>query len=311
MKGWILFCFSLLVLTAQAQEIELKEPIRFLALGDSYTIGQGVPVADRWPVQLAAKLEQYDYNVDELKIIARTGWRTDNLMFGIGSENPSPTYNLVSLLIGVNDQYQGVDISYYPDNFRELLNKAIDLCGGDKSGVFVLSIPDYGYTPFGASNKASISAEIDQYNSINRNIAGELGVTYFDITPISREAEDKPEYLASDRLHPSGLMYAAWVAKIMEGIDLNTSSESNINLQDNWGRLYPNPAKDKVRWEANKPIHSIVFFNAMGKQILQVKANGSMHIDMDVSHLTPGLYFFQIELNNNQLYSGKVIVDNY
>lgn len=188
----------------------------YLALGDSYTIGQSVEYAERWPVQLLNKLNTSSVRVDSVEIIAKTGWRTDNLLNAIDSKNRSLPYQLVSLLIGVNNQYQGLDPEVFRSEFVELLEQAIILAGNEKDRVFVLSIPDWGSTPFGASyNRSKISLEIDQFNSIIKSETEKKNVLFFDITPISRQALKNPMLIASDGLHPSGEMYHLWVESIL------------------------------------------------------------------------------------------------
>jgi lysophospholipase L1-like esterase len=186
--------------------------IRFLALGDSYTIGQNVAESQRWPVQLAKLLEQHGAKV-ELSVIARTGWTTNELWQAIQQANPPETYQLVSLLIGVNDQYRGGDVDQYRQDFRFLLGKAIAYAGGEPQRVIVLSIPDWGITPYAQNDSrpsAQIAAEIDAFNAVNRDEAQKAGAYYVDVTPVSRTAADDQTLLAGDRLHPSGKMYAAW-----------------------------------------------------------------------------------------------------
>lgn len=186
---------------------------KFLALGDSYTIGESVAEAERWPNQLAAKLE-----IAQPHIIATTGWRTDNLKDAIEAANLKPEYDLVSLLIGVNNQYQGKPMAVFEREFEELLQTSIKLAQGKKKNVFVVSIPDYGYTPFGKAKQEKISAELDQYNASSKRIAARYGVKYFYITEISRNGLNDPELVASDGLHPSGKMYAQWVEMIYKGL---------------------------------------------------------------------------------------------
>ena len=185
---------------------------KFLALGDSYTIGESVAEAERWPNQLAAKLK-----LAAPHIIATTGWRTDNLKDAIEAANLKPEYDLVSLLIGVNNQYQGKSIEIYEREFEELLQTSIKLAKGKKKNVFVVSIPDYGYTPFGKAKQEKISEELDQYNAINKPMAAKYGVKYFNITEISRKGLEDAELIAGDGLHPSGKMYAQWVEVIYSG----------------------------------------------------------------------------------------------
>lgn len=192
------------------------EPIKFLALGDSYTIGESVAVHERWPVQLADALRKKDIPCSDPQIIATTGWRTDDLKHAIEKAKLKPEYTLVSLLIGVNNYYQGKSAESYAPEFEELLRTAIALAGGDKSRVFVVSIPDYGYTPFGKEKQQTISAGIDAFNAINKSIAQKLGVKYIYITDISRKGLMEPNLVATDGLHPSGKMYSAWIERMTE-----------------------------------------------------------------------------------------------
>lgn len=189
--------------------------IRYLALGDSYTIGESVPENERWPHQLADLLRQ-DGHTTEVTIIARTGWTTDELWKGIEAAQPEPPYDLVSLLIGVNNQYRGYDINEYREQFVFLLGKSIEYAGGDPNRVIVLSIPDWGVTPFASGrDRAQIARDIDAFNSVNREESDKAGAHYVDITPISRAAVSNPSLLASDGLHPSGKMYAEWARLIL------------------------------------------------------------------------------------------------
>jgi len=183
--------------------------IQFLALGDSYTIGESVAEDERWPNQLAALLED-DYNVD-VTVIARTGWTTSELWEGIKAADPQGPYGIVSLLIGVNNQYRGYDINEYREEFVFLLGKAVEFAGGDPNHVFVLSIPDWGVTPFASGrNREEIAKDIDAFNFVNSEESKAMGVHYIDITPISRSAVDNLSLVAADGLHPSGKMYAEW-----------------------------------------------------------------------------------------------------
>jgi len=195
--------------------IKAQQDKKFLALGDSYTIGESVAEAERWPNQLVAKLK-----LTAPRIIATTGWRTDNLKDAIKAANLKPEYDLVSLLIGVNNQYQGKSIEIYEREFEELLQTSIKLAKGKKKNVFVVSIPDYGYTPFGKAKQEKISEELDQFNAINKRIAAKYGVKYFNITEISRKGLEDAELVAGDGLHPSGKMYAQWVEVIYSGLKM-------------------------------------------------------------------------------------------
>jgi lysophospholipase L1-like esterase len=194
------------------------QSIKYLALGDSYTIGESVAPEERWPVQLAERLRKEGRTVEGPTIIATTGWRTDNLKNGMTIARLQPVYDLVSLLIGVNNQYQGKPLEPYKEEFEALLQEAIRLAKGDKDRVFVVSIPDYGYTPFGQAKREKITRELNAFNEANRVIAEKWGVKYFNITDISRQGLDQPELVAADGLHPSGKMYTLWVDRILPGL---------------------------------------------------------------------------------------------
>jgi lysophospholipase L1-like esterase len=184
---------------------------KYLALGDSYTIGESVAPTDRWPIQLVDQLESEFVTVDSTRIIATTGWTTGQLIDAVDIAALQPDWDLVSLLIGVNNQYRGRTPEEYRLEFEQLLQTSITLAGGDTSRVFVVSIPDYGYTPFGQFNQQTISQELDSFNAANREITLSYGVAYYNITDISRRGLDQPNYVASDGLHPSGTQYRAWV----------------------------------------------------------------------------------------------------
>ncbi len=192
--------------------------IELLALGDSYTIGQSVAEPDRWPNLLAKGLQESALEVKRTQIIARTGWTTANLISAIQTQKPDSNFNLVGLLIGVNNQYQGRTLAEYQTQFTQLLNTAIALAHGNKNRVFVVSIPDYGFTPYGQSNQQGISAQLDQFNAANLQITQAAGIQYFDITPISRQGLADPDLVANDGLHPSGKQYAAWVELMLPKI---------------------------------------------------------------------------------------------
>jgi lysophospholipase L1-like esterase len=189
--------------------------IRYLALGDSYTIGESVPAEQRWPVQLQKKLVAEGIKAASPEIIARTGWTTSELAEGIRVTNPKGPYQLVTLLIGVNNQYRGLDTAEYRRQFRELLVQAATFAGNDYSRVIVVSIPDYGYTPFGQSRERSeISRAIDRFNGINEQETRKTPAVYINITVISRNGIAEPQLVASDGLHPSGEQYRRWVELI-------------------------------------------------------------------------------------------------
>ncbi len=184
---------------------------RYLALGDSYTIGQSVAENERFPAQTVALLRAQNISIKDPQYIAITGWTTANLMTAINTQNPQGPFDLVTLLIGVNDQYQGVDTATYRTRFTQLLNKAVQLAGGKASHVFVLSIPDYSVTPFvQQADKARVRREVDLFNAINKQVTLQNNIAYIDITPSTRQAETNASLIANDGLHPSGLEYKKW-----------------------------------------------------------------------------------------------------
>jgi lysophospholipase L1-like esterase len=187
----------------------------YLALGDSYTIGESVDPAGRWPVQLVVALRADGVAIDEPKIIAATGWTTDELSAAIEAAEPlDDDYGLVSVLIGVNNQYRGRAVEEYAPEFAVLLERAIGFAGRRADRVVVLAIPDWGVTPFAAQSgrdTGAIGRELDAYNAAAVNICAERGVAFIDIAPMSREHGAEPRMLADDGLHPSAAMYAEWV----------------------------------------------------------------------------------------------------
>lgn len=188
--------------------------VTYLALGDSYTIGQSVEVNERFPAQAVAMLQKQGVRVAAPQYIATTGWTTVDLQNAIESQQPKGPFGLVTLLIGVNDQYRQYAINEYPDRFARLLQTAIALAGNRKERVIVLSIPDYSVTPYGGGS-IKIHDEIDAYNAINNKITFEKGVTYLNITGISRIAATDPTLIADDGLHPSAKQYALWVDQLV------------------------------------------------------------------------------------------------
>jgi lysophospholipase L1-like esterase len=195
---------------------EEPTPIRYLALGDSYTIGESVPPDQRWPVQLTEALEEQGDLVEDLVLVAQTGWTTDELLAGIEERDPQGTFELVTLLIGVNNQYRGGSLAVYEAEFRSLLEQAIGFAGGEAGRVVVLSIPDWSVTEYAQGrDHQRIAREIDQFNAVNRAEAEEAGTRYVDVTSISREAEADASLIAEDGLHPSGEMYRRWVELVL------------------------------------------------------------------------------------------------
>lgn len=181
----------------------------YLALGDSYTIGQGVAEHKRWPNQLKTRLGNTNIDLTEVTILARTGWTTSALLSAIQNEKPK-NHDLVSLLIGVNNQYQNLSFNSFKNEFDRLLDMSLSLSGSSKK-LFVVSIPDYGVTPFGIDFRQTIANEIDMYNAYIREKCDESGIAFVDITYLSRQLGDSKGALAEDNLHPSASQYSKWV----------------------------------------------------------------------------------------------------
>lgn len=194
-----------------------------LCLGDSYTIGEAVEEQERFPMQAVELLKQQNILFEKPVIIAQTGWTTDELSTAIEEQKPQGTFDFVTLLIGVNNQYRQRDLDNYRSEFTALLHTAIQYAGGNRQRVLVLSIPDWGVTPFVAQDtkhrtRQQIAQEIDAFNAVNREVAAQQQVHYIDITPHSRTALTQRELIANDGLHPSGLMYKEWATKVAERV---------------------------------------------------------------------------------------------
>ena len=292
MKTTILFIFVLL-LTPQlsAQRVTVDTALSMLALGDSYTIGESVDMDARWPHQLIRQLRAMGVSAADPDYIARTGWTTRNLLGWIQTRPPEEKkYNLVSILIGVNNQYQGMDIASYEPDLRKIIDIALEIVDQDSSRLMILSIPDYAYTPFG-NGFTNISEEIDSYNEIKRRVAEEYGIPYIYITDISREGLDNPSLVAADGLHPSEEQYARWVQTIIPRLrfPLNLSSEEPGQMKSDPIEIYPNPAGSLVHMNARVDIEEIRIYNPLGQMILG-KGVDSLPASIDLSRLDKGAY---------------------
>lgn len=192
---------------------------KYLALGDSYTIGEQVAEAANFPHQVVRLLQEKGIAFEKPHIIAKTGWTTDELQDQLHKTHPTPPYDIVSLLIGVNNQYRGRSSEEYAVQFEQLLKQAIEYTGGKNNRVIVLSIPDWGVTPFAADrDRANIAEQIDAFNRINKQIAARHKVHYIDITPFTREAANDATLVTGDGLHPSGKDYGRWAELVVEKI---------------------------------------------------------------------------------------------
>ncbi len=203
---------------------------KMLCLGDSYTIGEAVQENERFPMQTVELLKQKGIYFAKPTIIAKTGWTTDDLMVAIDQANLKGTYDVVTLLIGVNNQYRGRDLENYRKEFTALMETALSFSGNKIFKVYVLSIPDWGVTPFGAKDKRGerkIGEEIDVFNAVNYSVCSKFEANYVNITPFSREAKHNATLIANDGLHPSAKMYKAWAEKLVDEIEVTFKRENH------------------------------------------------------------------------------------
>jgi len=212
--------FILFTISVYGQNFPTNQSIKILSLGDSYTIGAGINFNDTYPNQLADTLASMGFIVDTVAIVAKSGWTTTNLLNAL-NENPiNNSFNFVTLLIGVNNEFQNLSLNTYKKEFEELLQMALQYAGNREKQVLVISIPDYYYTPFGlgysqAAGYDDISERIDLFNNINLEIANDYNIDYLNITPISRKGLEQPELVSTDKLHPSAKMYKIWIDSLM------------------------------------------------------------------------------------------------
>ncbi len=198
----------------------MKPEIRYLALGDSYTVGESLEPSGSFPYQLAERLRERA--MIRPTVVAKTGWTTDELLGHLAEQPVDGSFDLVTLLIGVNNQYRDYPLDTYQEEFSALLGLAIDFAGGNRERVIVISIPDWGVTPFASADKRSaseIAAGIDRFNAVGRKVTGEAAVRYISVTEDSRKAASDPELIAADGLHPSEKMYSGWVDRISGAVE--------------------------------------------------------------------------------------------
>jgi lysophospholipase L1-like esterase len=292
MKLKIRLVFSLVLIqtAVMGQYVRVENQIQMLALGDSYTIGQSVEVDERWPHQFMHQLRLQGVEGSHPDYIATTGWTTGDLLNGIEKDlNSNKDYHLVSVLIGVNNQYQGRPIENYEPDLRKILDKALEIVRQDSTRVFILSIPDYAYTPFGGGNE-NISREIDAYNEIKLKVSREYGITWINITPISRGGLNRPSLVAYDGLHPSAEQYAMWVQEIMPRVYYENQVSGGPVVEVNGDvKLYPNPVTSWLHVDTSERIEYLQVVNSFGA-IVHKETVETFPMVMDLSMLGPGFY---------------------
>ena len=276
-----------------SQQVTIEGKVSMLALGDSYTIGESVEINERWPHQFIAELNTLGVSAEFPDYLATTGWTTRNLLNWMQTKLPDEKeYNLVSILIGVNNQYQRMDIADYEPDLRKIIDLALDIVDQDSSRLMILSIPDYAYTPFGGGN-TTISQEIDEYNNIKRRVAIEYGIAFIDITDISREGLNNPSLVAPDGLHPSKDQYARWVQAIIPRLNLKKSL--SVKEQEHSGNesihIFPNPAGSRLNLHTSLDIERIRIFNPLGQIVLE-HGISSLPASINLSSLEKGAYTF-------------------
>ena len=300
-KLLLLVSLNMVHFLTMAQYVRIDHEVSMLALGDSYTIGQSVDTSGRWPHQLIDELNKLGVPGMYPDYIATTGWTTRRLIQAMNYMiDEEKSYNLVSILIGVNNQYQGISIDTYEPDLRTIIDDALNVVDQDSSRIFVLSIPDYAYTPFGGGN-AGISEEIDAYNNIKRRVAGEYGIAFIDITPISREGLGNTSLVASDGLHPSEIQYRRWVEAIMPRLRINQalSGDGDPGLAKDDVRVYPNPAGSTVHIDAAADISRIRIFSSTGSLVSDQNIN-ALPAKIDLSRIAPGIYTLWIYFENQE-----------
>lgn len=296
----ILILIFLPIFAMMGQNIRVENHVSMLALGDSYTIGESVLKEERWPHQFAEALREQGLEVDEPDYIATTGWTTTRLIQGMRTlADKEKTYNLVSILIGVNNQYQGLPFESYEPDLRTIIDKALAIVEQDTARVFILSIPDYAYTPYGRGDE-KISADIDRYNQLKFEVAAEYGIAYINITPISRLGLNRTELVAKDGLHPSAIQYGMWVESVIPRVsyDITLHSEGQI-LPEKDPRIYPNPVRDLLFLESFRPGCQATVFNLLGEKMLQEEVKSELH-PLDVSGLSIGAYSLRVSCSGEE-----------
>ena len=297
MNRYLIFLFITLYFPVRCQFIQ--DTIRFIALGDSYTIGQSVDKSDTWPNQFIDSLFGLGFYIERNDVLATTGWTTGKLLQALNDSDLKQDYNLVSILIGVNNFYQNQPVGTFRLELSNIIDAALTLTNQDTGALFLITIPDYGYTPFGESQKEVISANTNLYNQIKDSTAKEYGIPLVDITPISRNGIIDPDLVAKDGLHPSEKQYRLWVNMVIEELinDFAIETEEVKNKMDY--TFVQNGKKFKLS-STNEGFCEI--YDLSGRTIKRFDLN-------KIFNLSSGVFLFRITIGS-QTYFHKVIVRN-
>ncbi len=275
----------------------LQDTIRFLALGDSYTIGQSVDNANRWPNQFIDSLSELGFVIEKNDILATTGWTTGNLLQALEESSLKKEYNLVAILIGVNNFYQNQPIETFRLELSEIIDFALTLTNKDTTGILLITIPDYGYTPFGENQQEIISKKTNTYNQIKDSTAKEFNIPLINITPISRNGIIDPDLVANDGLHPSKKQYGLWVDMIIE--KLTNDFETRIKVVKKEGDYVLSQFGKEFKLSSNNEGFCEVY-DLNGRIIKRLNSNTRFN-------LSSGVFFLRITIGR-QTYFDKVVV---
>lgn len=276
---------------------QLQDTIRFIALGDSYTIGQSVSDSDRWPNQFVDSLSELGFTIEENNILATTGWTTRDLLGALDNSSLGQGYNLVSILIGVNNFYQNQSVNIYRLELSQIIDHALTLTNQDTNGLFLITIPDYGYTPFGENQKDIISYNTNLYNQIMDSTATEYGIPLVNITSISRNGLIDNDLVAIDGLHPSKKQYRMWVNMILHEL-INNSTKSTEQIENNIDYVL-NQSGNEFQFYSESNIF-LEIYDLRGRRIKRLHSNIEFN-------LPSGIFLIRV-ISKGKVFTHKIVI---